>query len=187
MLAQLQAKHINTSLCLYRPSPTPSSYIIQNEQQGSRTIISHTSVQDISCNEFIQIPFSWVHFEGRNIDQGDVVFFSKLVAQHKGFTSAEDFLQFIHQQCKPNAILFCSWGDQGAACRDATGTLHIQTVPLPVTVVDTVGAGDTFIAAAIHGLSQGQSASSALTLACRTATWKVVQAGFDGLVKDVGE
>lgn len=40
LLAQLESKGVKTSSCFYRKSPTPSCYIIQCKDTGSRTIIS---------------------------------------------------------------------------------------------------------------------------------------------------
>ncbi|RCI03017.1 hypothetical protein CU098_002002, partial [Rhizopus stolonifer] len=40
LLSQLELKKINTMTCLFRKEPTPSSYIVQSTETGSRTIIS---------------------------------------------------------------------------------------------------------------------------------------------------
>ena len=51
----------------------------------------------------------------------------------------------------------------------------------PESVVDTLGAGDTFNAGIIHCLSQGRSVSEALQYACKLAGTKCGMVGFDGL------
>ena len=48
----------------------------------------------------------------------------------------------------------------------------------PPSVVDTVGAGDTFIAACIWRLRRGGSAEEAIRAACRVAGEKVGVKGF---------
>jgi len=50
-------------------------------------------------------------------------------------------------------------------------------------VVDTVGAGDTFIAAVIACLADEKPLSVALEAGCRVAGNKVGQHGFKGLIK----
>ncbi|KAG0183077.1 hypothetical protein DFQ28_004660 [Apophysomyces sp. BC1034] len=85
LLSQLESRNINTSTCINRKMPTPSSFIIHSKETGSRTIISCTNTEEITRDEFARkfematiqkamefdpvVPFSWVHFEGRNINQ----------------------------------------------------------------------------------------------------------------------
>lgn len=45
----------------------------------------------------------------------DVVFYSKIWAQHHGFSSAKDFLETQLPVTQPNALLCCTWGSGGAA------------------------------------------------------------------------
>ncbi|KAG2204051.1 hypothetical protein INT47_007045 [Mucor saturninus] len=216
-------------------SITPSSTIIHNELTGSRTILSHNDIQDITCAEFRET-FNhlniydnwWVHFEGRNIsetvfqidwlsnkatDEGwrrqlvisvelekplrddieclipraDIVFFSKIFAQHHGFKDAISFLKnwdVLNTQLKPSAKAFCTWGEDGAAVLDnETKTFyHAPVLHKIEKVIDTVGAGDTFNAGIISCLSRnGQDIKSATRYACTLATNKVAQKGFDGL------
>jgi ketohexokinase len=40
LISQLEARNIKTSTCVHRKAPTPSCYIIQCKDTGSRTIIS---------------------------------------------------------------------------------------------------------------------------------------------------
>ncbi|KAF7732512.1 hypothetical protein EC973_003258 [Apophysomyces ossiformis] len=244
LLSQLESKAINTSVCINRKTPTPSSYIIHSKETGSRTIISCTNTEEITRDEFARkfematiqktmdfdtvVPFSWVHFEGRNIDQtlqqiewleakairegwrphltisvelekpdrenidllmpkGDVVFFSKLFAEKRGYVHPKDFLKAMIPKCKPQSILFCTWGAQGATCVQAVPRgefMHASALPIH-QVVDSVGAGDTFIAGIIFCLSRGLGLLSSLKFSCELASRKVAQSGFDGLAKVV--
>ncbi|RZF35567.1 hypothetical protein LSTR_LSTR005095 [Laodelphax striatellus] len=66
--------NISTDNCTYHKGhDLPLSTVIINQQNGSRTIIhSNKSFPELSCQEFEKIDFSaysWVHFEGRNIEQ----------------------------------------------------------------------------------------------------------------------
>ena len=51
---------------------TPTSYISLNKANGSRTIVHHRDLDELSFDYFNTIdvnPFDWFHFEGRNIFQ----------------------------------------------------------------------------------------------------------------------
>ncbi|KAG2221684.1 hypothetical protein INT45_002722 [Circinella minor] len=242
MITQLEGKGIKTSTCIIRKSPTPSSYIIQSRTTGSRTIISNTSIKDISRDEFakkIEVDkftetpiseskrkelFQWIHFEGRNVEQavqqidwiddkarregwrstltisvelekpdrehidllmnkGDVVFFSKLFAECRGYNHPVDFLRAMRSHCKSQAALYCTWGSDGAACLQPSGEVIHAAAPRLSQVKDSVGAGDTFIGGVIATLLQGMLYSSSLEFACKLATCKVAQQGFDGLAE----
>ncbi len=55
-----------------RGGTTPTSYIILNRLNGSRTIVHYRDLAELSFNHFVQCDLSryqWVHFEGRAIDQ----------------------------------------------------------------------------------------------------------------------
>ncbi|GAN11357.1 ketohexokinase [Mucor ambiguus] len=239
LLAQLESKGVKTSSCFYRKSPTPSCYIIQCKDTGSRTIISSNTTQDITKDEFARKvemssitktmsfefdarpAYSWVHFEGRNVyetaaqidwleakakregwrneltisvelekpdrphidillTRGDVVFFSKLYAEKRGYDEATDFLRDFQARCKPGAILFCTWGAQGATCLFKGDILHSSALA-QAQVVDTVGAGDTFIAGVIYCMTRGHTLLTTLKFSCEMASRKVSRSGFDGL------
>lgn len=107
----------------------------------------------------------------------DVILFSKAFALHSGFRLAEPFLESIYAQ-RPQSLLFCSWGSEGAYGLSQGQTLYAPAYP-PSNVIDTLGAGDTFNAGIIHGLVQGRSPADALDGACRLAGYKCGVLGFD--------
>ncbi|RKP05547.1 Ribokinase-like protein [Thamnocephalis sphaerospora] len=110
----------------------------------------------------------------------DVVFFSRLFAEAvlqssgvadtaSGRVPGEVFLHHIRTQCRPGALLFCTWGADGAysihAPMDPLDTVDSTKVstcevihtpaclPTPTaTVVDPVGSGDAFTAGVLHQL-----------------------------------
>lgn len=86
------------------------------------------------------------------------------------------------------ALLFCTWGSSGAMCYN-NQTRKLSTEPaLPIpSVVDTVGAGDTFTAGVIYGLTQGMTTEGCLKFACELAGRKCAQIGFDCVVEKMSK
>uniref|UniRef100_A0A8C9KWC7 Carbohydrate kinase PfkB domain-containing protein n=1 Tax=Serinus canaria TaxID=9135 RepID=A0A8C9KWC7_SERCA len=82
----------------------------------------------------------------------------------------------------PRATLICAWAEEGADALGPNGELvHSDAFP-PETLVDTLGAGDTFNAAVIFALAEGRSLQDALTFGCQIAGRKCGIQGFDGIV-----
>jgi sugar/nucleoside kinase (ribokinase family) len=98
-------------------------------------------------------------------------------------------LQMLAAQSPACAALWIvGWGSTGAFALDArAGRCRplFQPAFRPAAVVDSVGAGDTFIAATIYALAGGADAEAALRCACTVAGAKVGRNGFDGLEAEV--
>ena len=110
----------------------------------------------------------------------DILLFSKSFATGRGFDNAPDFFEVI-RRLAPDAMLVCTWGEQGAWLRDNNNTeYHVPAYP-PPRVIDTLAAGDTFNAGIIHGLSNGNTLLEAVIYASQLAGMKVGQSGIDGL------
>ncbi|KAM6086123.1 ketohexokinase isoform 2-T2 [Theristicus caerulescens] len=113
---------------------------------------------------------------------GHVVFISKDVARHFGYRSAPEAVRGLRSRVQPGATLICAWAEEGADAMGPDGELvHSDAFP-PETLVDTLGAGDTFNAAVIFALSEGKSLQDALTFGCQIAGRKCGIQGFDGIV-----
>ena len=119
--------------------------------------------------------------------EADVVFYSKSWAVSQGYTSAEDCLMSQAKLLPRPSHLFCTWGGGGAAALDTSSN---QSVILPAwlpenaRVVDTIGAGDTFIAGILYGFLQHErnwDLRRKLAFAMRLAGHKVAQEGLTGL------
>ena len=110
----------------------------------------------------------------------NILLFSKSFATGRGFNNAPEFFEEI-RQLAPNAMLVCTWGEQGAWLRDINNTeYHVPACP-PSRVIDTLAAGDTFNAGIIHSLCNGNTPLEAVKFACQLAGMKVGQNGIDGL------
>ena len=110
----------------------------------------------------------------------DVLLFSRHYALEKGFDSPRALLRHAARQA-PRAALFCAWGEEGAAWQGVDGDSgFVGATPL-ARCVDTLGAGDVFNAAVVHGLLRGRAPREVIGFACRLAGRKCAQIGFEGL------
>lgn len=111
----------------------------------------------------------------------DVLLFSRAYALAHGCEDAAQLLARVRAQID-HAILVCSWGDQGAFANLAAAELLEASAESVTTIIDSVGAGDTFNAGLIHSLLSGRRLQSALAYANHLAAKKLRQYGFDNLV-----
>lgn len=79
------------------------------------------------------------------------------------------------------AKIICPWGIEGAIAVDnETDTHYAALARPPPKIVDSLGAGDTFIAACIHSLCQQRtSLQEAIEFGCHVAGAKVGFEGYD--------
>ncbi|XP_053314448.1 ketohexokinase isoform X3 [Spea bombifrons] len=156
---------------------TPCACCLVNISNGSRTVTLYdTNLPDVTAEDFQKVDlaqYKWIHWE---------VFVSKDVARSLGFSSAAEAVVGLYPRVKKGAHIVCAWAEEGA---DALGpdetVVHSDSFP-PETVVDTLGAGDTFNASVIFSLSRGQTMQEALTFGCRVAGKKCGIQGYDGII-----
>ncbi|RDI80358.1 PAB-dependent poly(A)-specific ribonuclease subunit [Venturia inaequalis] len=238
-------KGVNLDQCIYRynQDEAASCYIIRSAESGSRTIVNHNALPDMTVEEFIKaaekvqnkdagendVSYEWWHFEGRIpditlkcmqyiaktrgeatisveienpdrkgleklVEVADVVFYSKSWAWAQGYNNPTTFLQKLDDQARP--LQFCTWGAEGAAAlafsrqKPDKKRLIKSTWALPPSskVIDTVGAGDTFIAGILFAYAANPTNTNysnhtnlALEFALELAGRKVMQEGFRGL------
>lgn len=80
------------------------------------------------------------------------------------FTKENDLDAALHTLYQQNHnLIIVTLGSNGAAYYDGTHTTVIPSVP--VTVVDTIGAGDSHIGAVISGISKGMSIQDSIKAA----------------------
>jgi ketohexokinase len=70
VLRDLERHRIDTGACVYHPQGgTPTSYVVLSRANGSRTIVHHRDLPELSAADFARVAlagYDWVHFEGRN-------------------------------------------------------------------------------------------------------------------------
>ncbi|MDD5393039.1 MAG: PfkB family carbohydrate kinase [Thiothrix sp.] len=70
ILKKLADCPVGTEYASHQPGNSPVSYITLNQQNGSRTIVHHRDLPELSAEDFARIPverYDWLHFEGRNV------------------------------------------------------------------------------------------------------------------------
>lgn len=77
ILADLERGQIDTGGCVrIEGGSTPASYVTLSRATGSRTIVHHRELPELSAADFAQFPltgYDWVHFEGRNPSETEVM------------------------------------------------------------------------------------------------------------------
>lgn len=110
-----------------------------------------------------------------------LVMFSSGYARCRGYDQGEAFLSQMRGSLASDAVATCAWGESGAWGMVGHGDIVHAPAEPPVRLVETLGAGDVFNAAVIHGVSAGARLSDVLQGACRLAGRKCGLRGFDGL------
>ncbi|KAM0260722.1 hypothetical protein ACHAQJ_002638 [Trichoderma viride] len=121
--------------------------------------------------------------------EANVVFYSRSWAEDCGHGSAKSCL--MNEKLRKASLAFCTWGADGAAmCQSPKQVVHcpVESRAKSVSVVDSVGAGDTFVAGMLYSLvcrNRAWDVSHGLRFAVHLATTKVQREGFQGLGADV--
>ncbi|XP_003388714.1 PREDICTED: ketohexokinase-like [Amphimedon queenslandica] len=73
VLAELDESRIDHAHCrVYSSQKLPTSFVLLNTSNGSRTIIHHRNLPELKFEDFKSLDLSkynWIHFEGRNPDE----------------------------------------------------------------------------------------------------------------------
>ncbi|KHN84709.1 Ketohexokinase [Toxocara canis] len=106
---------------------------------------------------------------------------NSLVNQCRGFTDKESAVDGIRKLfgVSRNTII-CPWAEKGAAGRacEESRMVSVEAFTAAGPAVDTLAAGDCFIACCIHWLSEGYDLEQTLTRACRITGKKVAKRGL---------
>jgi len=117
------------------------------------------------------------------VEFADVVFLSKDYAIQMGWQTKEEAVKNLRKEVKKSAKIICAWGIDGSIALDNETDEYFTAPAYPPTgkVVDTLGAGDSFLAAVIHCLVRNKSLQEAINFGSRVAGAKVGIHGFDKL------
>ncbi|RWS01225.1 ketohexokinase-like isoform X2 [Dinothrombium tinctorium] len=210
---------------IHENDSTPSTCVIINSQNGSRTILH--SNKEPSAETFMKLDltkFIWIHFEGRNVLQArnmikhirkidsqrkitvsveiekprevlkeffdediDYLFVGKDFSSYCGYDTPEDACDRLIQILSPGITVICPWGERGVSAAKRLADGRKQNFYSPIFspkfgVVDTLGAGDTCIAAIVFAITVlAYTVKEAIKFGCRVAGAKCGMHGFERL------
>lgn len=81
------------------------------------------------------------------------------------------------------AVIIAPWGEDGSMARCSDGTIVKSKAYPPKEVLDSTGAGDSFIAATVFSLSSGKSVAESIEFGNQIAGAKCGMMGYRGLDK----
>ncbi|XP_011876967.1 PREDICTED: ketohexokinase-like [Vollenhovia emeryi] len=84
----------------------------------------------------------------------DVAFIAKEFAKNLGLNNKSEVMRNIGQNAK--GAIICAWAEEGAIARTPCGAIVQSPAFPPEKVIDTLGAGDTFNAAAMYYLNKSK-------------------------------
>lgn len=118
------------------------------------------------------------------VSLADLVIISKEYANGRGFLSGIEAAEEYRKKMKPRGEVVCSWGHVGAAfARNVAGDVaKLEPAVPPQAVLDTIGAGDTFQAALVHGKLNGLTLDESVKFACGIASKKISHYGYDNII-----
>ncbi|TLS28413.1 hypothetical protein PpBr36_01577 [Pyricularia pennisetigena] len=192
---------VDLSLCLHRKGiqKAASSYIVRSNATGSRTIVNHNPLSEMEVDEFLRAAETW--FSKMQAEPSRTWWHFECIrhlrrhwpsVRAKGYRSPEKFLR--REAPRTASHVFVTWGGHGASAMVINGQdeyhhcavrdVHVDHGNDDIRVVDTVGAGDTFIAGILFGFAchpDDWDLPRKLRFAVRLATQKVQMDGFGGL------
>lgn len=115
------------------------------------------------------------------LSKGNVVFLSKEFTKYLGYTCPISALQGLAQIVQPGANIVIPWGEQGAVARTGDGVILKSPAYKPTAVLDSTGAGDTFIAATVYYLSKKKTLLEAIDFGNKIAGAKCGMVGYIGI------
>ncbi|KAG1699329.1 Ketohexokinase [Nymphon striatum] len=123
-------------------------------------------------------------------DKVDLLFLGKMYAESRGFLDMRETVHHFINFVKIGASVVCAWGEEGACgqtkttvgCDTDSEKLHKSSIfPPEGGVVDTLGAGDTFLSGIIYHFRKKQDLAKALEFGCRLAGAKCGVQGWSPL------
>ncbi|ROW06064.1 hypothetical protein VMCG_04522 [Cytospora schulzeri] len=186
---------VDLSYSVHRDDQTEaaSSYILHDQQTGSRTIVNHNGLADMTADEFVGIAEAfrgeeaetWWHFEGRITETllECIHYLRRHLPRARVSVEVEkpkrDGLRELAAEA--DVVFYSrSWAEgEGYTSSEACLTGEVGRTTRPA-----VGAGDTFVAGMLYGLlcrTGDWDLQRMVRFAVDLATTKIQQDGFGGL------
>ncbi|AHF00803.1 carbohydrate kinase [Thiomicrospira aerophila AL3] len=115
------------------------------------------------------------------LEQVNIIFTGEAYAKSLGLVQADELITHL-QALAPQATIICSWGSDGAWYAAPGSQPSHQPTQALAKPVDTLGAGDTFIAATIDALIAQKPLADAVAAGNQLARRKCQQLGLDNLL-----
>ncbi|ESO83209.1 hypothetical protein LOTGIDRAFT_204853 [Lottia gigantea] len=117
------------------------------------------------------------------VNKVDYLFISKYYATKNGFKDKNSTVQHFSTLVKKDATVICKWGNEGAAAkRDGNDILDVTGEKIDNSkIVDSLGVGDTFVAAFIDSILESKSLQQSLASANFIAAKKLTIKGYSGV------
>ncbi|CAD5207802.1 unnamed protein product [Bursaphelenchus xylophilus] len=121
------------------------------------------------------------------IPLADVIFISKDFSRNLGFNSMNEAINgFVERFRLQQTTVIVPWGEEGASARIASSpSIFFEPAFKPEKLVDTLGAGDSFIGSALYFLNNRNSLQNVLKNAVKVAGTKCGQRGLRNLSLDI--
>ncbi|KAH7715490.1 ketohexokinase isoform 1 [Aphelenchoides avenae] len=137
----------------------------------------------VSVELEIRVPWHWAE---KLVSYADLVFVSKDFAREQEWNSMERAVKGVQEELGASGkTVICPWAEKGVTAREGlVGQFIHVDAHVPPVIVDTLGAGDSFIAACLHFFNSGLGLRETLEKAVVVAGEKVGQKGMLGLNLD---
>jgi len=116
----------------------------------------------------------------------DILFISKDIGLAQNFQDSMKTLKSYSQKELRAHCIICPWGDKGAGLATKLNDVwsFIEVAPFYIEKpIDTLGAGDVFIAGTIYGVISQNNCKDCVQYACFLAKEKCLQTGFKDLLQ----
>jgi fructoselysine 6-kinase len=149
---------------LFRPTPADLAIVSGSEIVHSSYCSGlETAVPELAALTRLSFDFNDRTHDGYADDLLPHVFVATFSASHLDLDECEELVRSA--QAQGPGYVFATRGRKGAMAFDGSRVHH--ALATPVSVVDSLGAGDAFIGRALHGVLSGEPTAALLTAAVR--------------------
>ncbi|XP_060655479.1 ketohexokinase [Drosophila nasuta] len=148
------------------------------------TVRQHNALHDTNIK--ISLDFETLYEKNLKLCLScDYVVFSKDLASRQGWETACSACSHLVSALTPSSVnIICPWGKEGASCVDSFHNYSDVPAHEPDSVVDTLGAGDSFMAGFIYATYVSQkNLPDAVDFANRVAGHKISDYGYDHIAQ----